>query len=207
MNSSQGSISWHQQRLGKITASVVYSIMSDKKNSLTRAKLLKVLALERLSGSPTKNIVTAPMARGLRLESDARIAYEAINQKVELVSFIDHPLIKFAGCSPDGLVGDDGLIEIKCLNEKNHNQVLKKDSIPKPYYIQIQFQLACSQRNWCDFVLYHPDAIETLYIKRVYPDQIIIDGMTKKVILFLDEVNQLHHEIRKSNDDEAYKYM
>ena len=207
MNSSQGTESWHKQRIGKLTGSVIHNIMSNKVNSLSRAKLLKILALERLSGSPTKNIVTEPMARGLRLESDARVAYEANNQKVDLVGFIDHPSIKLAGCSPDGLVGNDGLIEIKCLNQKNHEQIIKKDLIPKRYYIQIQFQLACSQRSWCDFVLYHPEIRETLYIKRVYPDQGIIKDMTQKIILFLVEVDQLHQEIKKTNADEAYKYM
>ena len=145
----------------------------------------------------------------------ASFSFKVLTKMLTLMSYmgfsiptiIDHPLIKFAGCSPDGLVGIDGLIEIKCLNEKNHNQVVKKDSIPKQYYNQIQFQLACTQRNWCDFVLYHPDAKETLYIKRIYPNQIVIDGITQKLILFLDEVNQLHPEIRKSNDEEAYKYL
>jgi len=207
MNNSQGTVSWHQQRVGKLTGSVIHNIMSNKENSLSRVKLLKILALERLSGSPTKNIVTEPMARGLRLESDARLAYELDKQEVVLVGFIDHPSINFAGCSPDGLVGDNGLIEIKCLNQKNHEQIIRKDSIPRKYYTQIQFQLACSQRDWCDFVLFHPEVEEALFIKRVYPNQVFIKDMTQKVIIFLAEVNQLHQEIKKTNAEEAYKYM
>ena len=103
--------------------------MSAKENSSTRAKLLQDLILERISGSPTKNIVTGPMARGLELESVARKAYELENQKVTLTGFIDHPIIKEAGASPDGLVGEDGLIEIKCLNRKSHDDIIKKQTL------------------------------------------------------------------------------
>ena len=111
MNAPQGTEEWLKKRLGKITGSTIHKIMSLKENSSTRSKLLQDLTLERISGSPTKNIVTGPMARGLELESEARNAYELENQKVILTGFIDHPTIKEAGVSPDGLVGEDGLIE------------------------------------------------------------------------------------------------
>ncbi len=207
MNAPQGTEEWLKKRLGKITGSTIHKIMSVKENSSTRSKLLQDLMLERLSGSPAKNIVTGPMARGLELESEARKAYEQDNQKVILTGFIDHPTIKEAGVSPDGLVGEDGLIEIKCLNIKNHNEIVQKQNLPKQYNLQIQFQLACTNRAWCDFVAYHPESDQSLYIKRILPDLELIKDIHEKAIIFIGEVEKKYQEMKLRNSEELYKYL
>jgi putative phage-type endonuclease len=207
MNAPQGTEEWLKKRLGKITGSTIHKIMSLKENSSTRAKLLQDLTLERISGSPTKNIVTGPMARGLELESEARSAYELKNQKVILTGFIDHPTIKEAGVSPDGLVGEDGLIEIKCLNIKNHNEIVNKQNLPKQYNLQIQFQLACTNRAWCDFVAYHPESDHSLYVKRVLPEYDLIKEIHEKAIIFVGEVEEKYRAMKERNSEELYKYL
>ena len=207
MNAPQGTEEWLKKRLGKITGSTIHKIMSLKANSSTRAKLLQDLTLERISGSPTKNIVTGPMARGLKLESEARNAYELKNQKVILTGFIAHPTIKEAGASPDGLVGEDGLIEIKCLNIKNHNEIVNKQTLPKQYNLQIQFQLACTNREWCDFVAYHPESDHSLYVKRVLPEYGLIKEIHEKVIIFVGEVEEKYRAMKTRNSEELYKYL
>jgi putative phage-type endonuclease len=207
MNAPQGTEEWLKKRLGKITGSTIHKIMSLKENSSTRAKLLQDLTLERISGSPAKNIVTGPMARGLELESEARNAYELKNQKVILTGFINHPSIKEAGASPDGLVGEDGLIEIKCLNIKNHNEIVKKQTLPKQYNLQIQFQLACTKRAWCDFVAYHPESDHSLYVKRILPDVDLIKSIHEKAIIFVGEVEEKYRAMKERNSEELYKYL
>ena len=207
MTTVQGSEEWVKQRLGKVTASVIHKVYSDKLTA-TKKNLMRSLALERLSGSRMSNIKTVDMARGLAIEPLARKAYEiATQQKVSLVGFISHPDIKNAGASPDGLIGEKGFIEIKCLNIRNHNQIIKNKKIPKQYYYQMQFQLACSQREWGDFVAYHPEADESLYIERVAPEHNIIQELQSKVINFLTDVKQLFNEIKKSNAEELHRYL
>ena len=207
MTTVQGSEEWVKQRLGKVTASVIHKVYSDKLTT-TKKNLMRSLALERLSGSRMSNIKTVDMARGLAIEPLARKAYEiATQQKVSLVGFISHPDIKNAGASPDGLIGEKGFIEIKCLNIRNHNQIIKNKKIPKQYYYQMQFQLACSQREWGDFVAYHPEADESLYIERVAPEHNIIQELQSKVINFLTDVEQLFNEIKKSNAEELHRYL
>jgi len=207
MNAPQGTEEWLKKRLGKITGSTIHKIMSLKENSSTRLKLLQDLTLERISGSPTKNIVTGPMARGLELESEARNAYELKNQKVILTGFINHPTIKEAGASPDGLVGEDGIIEIKCLNIKNHNEIVNKQNLPKQYNLQIQFQLACTNREWCDFVAYHPESNHPLYVKRVLPEYDLIKEIHEKAIIFVGEVEEKYRAMKERNSEELYKYL
>ena len=207
MTTVQGSEEWVKQRLGKVTASVSHKVYSEKLTT-TKKNLMRSLALERLSGSRMSNIKTVDMARGLAIEPLARKAYEiATQQKVSLVGFISHPDIKNAGASPDGLIGEKGFIEIKCLNIRNHNQIIKNKKIPKQYYYQMQFQLACSQREWGDFVAYHPEADESLYIERVAPEHNIIQELQSKVINFLTDVEQLFNEIKKSNAEELHRYL
>ncbi len=207
MTTVQGSEEWVKQRLGKVTASVIHKVYSDKLTA-TKKNLMRSLALERLSGSRMLNIKTVDMARGLAIEPLARKAYEiATQQEVSLVGFISHPDIKNAGASPDGLIGEKGFIEIKCLNIRNHNQIIKNKKIPKQYYYQMQFQLACSQREWGDFVAYHPEADESLYIERVAPEHNIIQELQSKVINFLTDVEQLFNEIKKSNAEDLHRYL
>ena len=207
MTTKQGSDDWITQRLGKVTASVIHKIYSDKK-TVTKNNLAHSLAMERLSGRRMANVKTVDMVRGLTVEPHARNAYEkATHHKVSLVGFIQHPTMNYAGASPDGFVGDDGIIEIKCLNIRNHDQILKTQRVPKQYLYQMQFQLACTQRKWADFVAYHPEADENLYIHRVSPDKTIIAELHNKVACFLEEVELLYRKLKQSNAEELYKYL
>ena len=207
MTTKQGSDDWITQRLGKVTASVIHKIYSDKK-TVTKTNLAHSLAMERLSGRRMANVKTVDMVRGLTVEPHARNAYEnATDHKVSLVGFIQHPTMNYAGASPDGFVGDDGIIEIKCLNIRNHDQILKNQRIPKQYLYQMQFQLACTQRKWADFVAYHPEADESLYIQRVSPDKTIITELHNKVACFLEEVEVLYRKLKQSNAEGLHKYL
>mgnify|MGYP003685360271 FL=1 len=206
MEAKQGSEEWINERLGKITASVIHKIWNDK-STKTKGILANSLAFERLTGKRVKSLVTDAMKRGLAIEPDAREAYEHhTKNKVHLSGFISHPNIQNAGASPDGLIGSEGLIEIKCLNVKNHNAIVSSKKIPKNYYYQIQFQLACCERNWADFVAYNPDAESSLFIQRVSPNEKVIEALHSKVKLFLLTVNDIYFK-KKSTLDDAYRYI
>src|SRR5207253_7226161 len=109
---------------------------------------------------------------------------------VRQVAFVPHHDIADAGCSPDGLVGDDGLVEIKCPNTATHIETLIAKSVPTKYVTQIQFQLACTGREWCDFVSYDPRMPEAMqfFCVRVHRVPEIIEELEKEVITFLNEV-------------------
>ncbi|MBL6791369.1 MAG: YqaJ viral recombinase family protein [Methylophilaceae bacterium] len=207
MNNLQGSNEWFQQRLGKVTASVIHKLLSDKA-TISRKLLLKSLVMERISGTPTRHVKSSDMQRGLNLEPKAIEAYEnQTQQKIVNVGFIAHPNIEMAGASPDGLIENMGLIEIKCLNLHNHNQIIKSKKIPKQYFNQIQFQLACTKREWADFVAFHPEADHILYIERVYPDTNVIQWINDKVRIFLCEVDKLYLQQKKSNLSALHQYI
>jgi len=207
MSTSQGSDAWIKQRLGKVTASIIHKVYSNKP-TLTKTNLMNALAMERLTGRRMKNIKTVDMTRGLNTEPYARAAYEeATQRKVSLVGFIPHPSIENAGASPDGFVGDEGLIEIKCLNIRNHNQIIKNKKIPKQYFYQIQFQLACTKKYWGDFVAFNPDADEAIYIERVLPDKAIMDDLHTKINFLLLEIEGIYQHIKKTNAVELHKYL
>ena len=116
MNNLQGTQDWLQQRLGKVTASVIHKVLSDK-TTTSKQLLLKSLVMERVSGTPTRHVKSSDMLRGLQLEPKAKEAYEKHTQSTIINNgFINHPNIDMAGASPDGLILESGLIEIKCLN-------------------------------------------------------------------------------------------
>jgi hypothetical protein len=138
------------------------------------------------------------MQWGTDTEPKARKTYERYkNTKVAEVGFIHHPTIRDSGASPDGLVGNDGLIEIKCPKTKNHLKALESDAIHKKYLMQMQWQMACTGRSWCDFVSYDPRAPKgrRLYVKRVKADTREIERLEKGVREFLKELS------RKLEDD------
>ena len=117
---------------------------------------------------------------------------------VEEIGFVQHPSIEQAGASPDGLVGDDGLVEIKCPNTATHIETLLSQSVPAKYLPQIQWQLACTNRQWCDFVSFDPRMPEgaQLFIKQVTVDRDYIAQMEQEVCKFLSEVDQKLSQLR-----------
>lgn len=189
----QGTDEWKQLRLGKVTASRIADLMAKTKSgpSASRATYMAQLICERLTGAPAETYVNDAMRHGTETEPEARCAYEFYrNETVEQVAFVAHPKIDQAGCSPDGLVGSDGMVEIKCPQTPAHLDTLLGKSVPGKYALQIQFQMACTGRKWCDFVSYDPRLPEHLrmFVCRVERDEAKIKEIEKEIAGFLLEV-------------------
>jgi len=189
----QGTEAWHQLRLGKVTASRVADIMAKTKTgvSASRGNYLIELALQRVTGTIEPMYTNEVMQWGTATEPQARVAYEVkTGNFVDQIAFVEHDIIEWFGCSPDGLVGNDGLIEIKCPNSATHWATIKDGKPLNKYVIQMQTQMACTGRKWCDFVSFDPRMPERsqLFICRVERDQKIIDEIETEVMKFLIEV-------------------
>jgi putative phage-type endonuclease len=188
----QGTDAWHQLRLGKVTASRMADVLSKGKSgeSASRTKYRTELVVQRLTGLPSESFTNAAMEWGTQTEPQARIAYEiATGNFVEEVAFIDHPTIKWFGCSPDGLVGN-GLIEIKCPNSSTHIDYLMDDKPPAKYIPQMQCQMAVTGSRWADFVSFDPRLPDDLqlFVVRLERDDEYIKAMEVEVEKFLSEV-------------------
>jgi putative phage-type endonuclease len=191
----QGTPEWLQLRAGKVTASRVADILAKTKTgvSASRANYLIELAIQRVTGTVEESFKNDAMAWGTEQEPFARMKYEvAKSVLVDEVPFIDHPTIKWFGCSPDGLVGDDGLVEIKAPNSKTHWEYFKAGEAPGKYVIQMQTQMACTGRAWCDFISYDPRMPEgsQMLIKRYARDDKLIGDIESAVKKFLEEVDK-----------------
>lgn len=190
----QGSEEWKQLRLGKVTASRVADAIAKTKTGwgASRANYMAELIAERLTGVAAESYTNQAMQWGTEKEPEARAAYEFRSDKeVVEVAFIPHPIILESGCSPDGLVGDDGLVEFKCPNTATHIDTLLGEPIPAKYITQMSWQMACTGRKWCDWVSYDPRMPESmrLYIARIERDDVLIASLEKEVIAFLSELD------------------
>lgn len=190
---TQGSEAWKQLRLGKVTASRVADVIAKTKTgySASRANYMAQLIAERLTDTPAETYTNAAMQHGTDTEPEARAAYEFYQGvTVEEVAFVAHPQIDQAGCSPDGLVGSDGLVEIKCPNTATHLETLLGQNIPGKYEAQMQFQMACTGRAWCDFVSYDPRMPENMrvFVKRLNRDDRRIKEIEGEIASFLLEM-------------------
>ena len=189
----QGTQEWFEMRIGKLTASKVADMMAQGKTgeSAGRANYRMQLVCERLTGLKEETYTSTAMEIGTEREALARNAYELLNGVlVHQVAFIDHPTIKMSGASPDGLVGEAGLIEIKCPQQNTHGNTLKDQKIPTKYQYQMNWQMACTGALWNDFVSYNPTFPEHLQlcIIRLHRDEAVIKNLENAVIAFLDEV-------------------
>lgn len=198
----QGSAAWHQLRLGKVTASRVSDVIAKTKSgySTSRTNYAAELIAERLSGTPSERFTNAAMQWGTEKEPEAREHYEFMNDlDVEQVAFVSHPTIGDTGASPDGLVGDDGLVEIKCPNTATHIETLTGQAVPAKYVTQMMWQMACTGRKWCDFVSYDPRMPESMryFCKRIERDDAAIKDMETEVIAFLSEVRAKVNQLLK----------
>ena len=201
----QGSPEWHAVRCGKVTASRVHDIVAVTRSggyTAGRKNYLTELVWERLTGEPAEQYVTAAMAHGSEMEPQARFAY-ALERGVEVVEvgFIEHPTIPLVGASPDGLVGADGLIEIKVPNGAQHLDMLLGDKIEPKYITQMQAQMMCTGRAWVDFVSYHhnlklPSKMQ-LNIRRVERDAVMITKMELEITQFLIDLDATVDLLRK----------
>jgi putative phage-type endonuclease len=201
----QGTEEWLKVRLGKVTASGVADVLAKTKTgaSASRANYLIKLAIQRVTGEIEEGFTNDAMQWGKDHEDQARVAYEVTSGNfVDQVGFVEHPSIAWFGCSPDGLVDKDGLVEIKCPNSATHWSYIKADGPPNKYYIQMQAQMACTDRKWCDFVSFDPRMPERsqLFIKRVMREDAYIAEMEAQVKEFLDEV-AVEVNLMKGNTD------
>jgi putative phage-type endonuclease len=191
----QCSEEWYSARLGKVTASRLSDVLATIKTgeAAARANYRIELVAERLTGKSTPGFTSAAMQWGVSCEPMARSAYETeTGLIVTEVGFVDHPTIEMTGASPDGLVGDDGLIEIKCPDTKTHIETLTSKKAPSKYIPQMQWQMACTGRQWVDFVSFDPRLPEHLMLEiiRVDRDQSLIDQYSEAVSIFLAEVSK-----------------
>ena len=189
----QRSPEWFAARLGKATASSIADIVAKTKSgySTSRANYAAQLVAERLTGVAAERYSNAAMQHGTETEPQARAAYTFLTDRdVVEVGFIDHPRIPMTGASPDGLVGIDGLIEIKCPYTATHIDTLLSQKVPDKYIIQMSWQMACTGRMWCDYVSFDPrlPADLQLFVKRVQRDDAHIAMLEAEVSAFLAEV-------------------
>lgn len=188
---------WFNARLGKVTASRISDVMAKpKKNghSASRQNYMAQLICERLTETPAESFTNTAMQRGTELEPVAREMY-ILNQfdaTVKEVGFIPHPSIENAGASPDGLVNDDGLIEIKCPNTWTHLEFIQSLKPKREYILQMQWQMICTGRKWCDFVSYDDRLPDNLSFRciRIHYDEALAQEIESEVIKFLQELDE-----------------
>ncbi len=194
----QRSPEWFQAHCGCLSSSVIDAVMVEKADSKTRDDLKWRIVGEIVSGKPSEKFLNGftskAMESGIQQEPFARTAYE-LREGVMLsqVGFVYHPTLDRCGTSPDSLVEDDGVLEIKCPLRETHLKYRAKGKVPTEYHKQLIWHLACTQRKWVDFVSYCPDLPENLqlFVMRFTADQEAIADFEKKAKQFLAEVNGL----------------
>lgn len=196
---------WLQARCGSLGASQLNEALATTKTGwgASRENLKNRIIAERLTGIPAETFQNAAMIWGVENEDNARKAYEAATGVfVDEMGIAYHPVLKHTHASPDGLVGDDGLIEIKCPNTTTHIETLKAKKAPSKYINQMMWQMRCTDRQWCDFVSFDPRLPShlQLFIVRVERDEAIIADLEAKVAEFLTEVEK---EIERLNEEFA----
>ena len=184
---------WFEARMGCVTASRTADVMAKTKSgyAASRANYMAELICERLTGERQGGFSSAAMQWGTETEPQARMAYEIITgATVVETGFVLHPEIAGFGASPDGLIGDDGLIEIKCPNTATHIDTLLADKVPTKYIIQMHVQMLCTGRAWCDFVSFDPRLPIDLhmFIKRVERDDKLAEEIVTEVQSFLADM-------------------
>lgn len=207
-NLTQGSEEWFSARRGKVTASRVSDVIARTKNGwgAGRKNYMAELVAERLTGTTADGFISPAMRWGTETEPQARAAYEFFRDAaVTEVGFVDHPTILMAGASPDGLVGDDGLIEIKCPNTATHIETLSGSGIPDKYIVQMQWQMACTERGWCDFASFDPrmPADMQLHVERIERDGERVAELEQQVSEFLAELDATVSDLRSRFTKEA----
>ena len=192
---------WFAARIGKVTASRVADVIAKTKSGYGagRANYLADLVVERLTGQKAQGFSNAAMEWGTQTEPQARAAYSAkTGILVEEVGFIDHPTVAMSGASPDGFA-EEGLIEVKCPNTATHLEYVLAELPPLKYFTQMQWQMACTGRPWCDFVSFDPRLPERLQllVVRVPRDDVYIAMLEAEVKKFLAELDDNLNKLEK----------
>lgn len=188
---------WHAARLGKVTASMIHAVTM-KPTTAGYANYRAQLVCERLTGIPTETFVSAAMQHGTDTEDQARAFYElSTGVSVKTVGFVAHQALE-AGCSPDGLVGGDGLVEIKCPQPAQHIATLTGQPPAAHYREQMLWQMECTGRRWCDFVSFCPSLPDAMrmHVTRVddAPDE--RDRLREAAAAFLADVDRMVADLR-----------
>lgn len=204
----QGSPEWLQERCGQVTASRIADVMAKTKAGYGagRANYMADLIAERLTGIPKQGFTNEAMRWGTETEPQARAMYEfQTGREVAEVGYVPHPVIDGTGASPDGLIGDDGLIEIKCPNTATHIETLRGAPIDRKYVLQMHWQMICTGRDWCDFVSFDPRLpLEMqMHVRRVERDAELAEEITAEVTQFLTELNTTVADLRARYMKEA----
>ena len=202
MSAPQDSAEWLAARAGCLTASAIADMLAKTKTgeAASRANLRARLVAERLTGIPQDGFSNAAMQWGNEQEPFARAAYEIHSGNlVDQTGLVMHPSIPYAGASPDGLIDDCGLVEIKCPNTATHIEYLLSGTTPKKYQPQMLWQMECTGRQWCDFVSFDPRMPEhlQLFVVRFERDEERLDDLRKEAIAFLAEVDALILQLTK----------
>lgn len=191
----QGTGEWRQARCGSLGASRVADAIAKTKTGwgASRANLMAELIAERLTGEPAEGFTNSAMQWGTQTEPFARAAYEfRTDATVVEVGLIRHPTIAGTHASPDGLVGDDGMVEIKCPQTATHIETVLSRTVAGKYMTQMQWQMACAGRAWCDFISFDPRLPEDMrfFVSRVNRNDVLIASLEKDVTAFLAEVDE-----------------
>lgn len=201
----QGSAEWLQMRIGCVTGSRMSDVMAKLKRKEGEAQCRQdyksEIVCEALTGRAADHYVSPAMEWGMENEIFARNAYEVEVGTIEPVGFALHATIKRFGASPDGLVGHSGLVEFKCANTATHIDYIIKGVVPAEYHWQMLAEMACSERDWCDFVSYDPRLPKRLqlFVRRFERDDARIAEMEVEVEKFLAEVDEVIAKLHASN--------
>lgn len=188
---------WDADRLGRITASRINDVLEKK---AARDTYKWKLIAERITGVKSEQFTNKAMQWGIDQEDDAREFYSIrYDSTVSQVGFIVHPLYPFTGASPDGLVENKGLVEFKCMETVNHLRAIHSRTAPKQYIPQCQWQMACTDREWCDLAIYDPRVPPELQMRRfrIKRDDKLITTMIDEVILFNNEIDEAILKIKE----------
>ena len=200
----QGSPEWLQARAGKISASRfgdLMALLKSGKPGASRQNLEYDLAVERMTGQKLEGFTNAAMQRGIDLEPLAREAYENAHfVAVDEVGMVRHATLEHVTCSPDGMVGDDGLVEIKCMGAMNHIKQILDGYATQTYRWQLQGQLWICEREWVDLACYHPEMPEhlRLHVVRVERDAEAIKELEAECIKADAAINEIITRLEKA---------
>jgi len=199
ITAEQGSPEWLAARAGKVTASMISNVLAKPETAAYRDYQAQIVA-ELLTGKPQgSDFTNEAMQFGTENEPFARSAYEVyMGIMVDEVGLVLHPTIDRAGASPDGLVGSDGLVEIKCPKVATHLSYICAGVVPTKYKNQMMFQMICTERAWCDFVSFRPDLPGRLqlFIVRFKRDETEIIKLTTAVNAFLAQVDEMLKKLK-----------
>jgi len=198
----QGSEEWKQARCGSLGASVIHEIVARTKTgfSTSRENRKTALVLERLTGRPEATYQSEAMLAGTEREPAARFEYAMKSgSEIEEVGLILHPTIAGTHASPDGLIGRDGMLEIKCMQPTGHLKVFTTRTFDDRHRKQMAWQLACAQREWVDFVAYSPEFPKEMQLRiiRYYREDKLTTELEIAAREFLAEVDATVADLRK----------